>query len=190
EYVQTFSDVKKAAVAALILIYMILASILRSYVQPFIVMSVLPLCITGVIFGVLLYGRGAPMSLPAIVGMVALLGIVVNDSMILLNFSNRSINRLHSKAKAIMFSAKCRFRPIILTTLTTFAGLFSLMFVYRGEASFLAPMAVSIGFGLLFATFVVLYLVPCLYLGLQDISRLRSGNLKSPRFAQFSRSDP
>ena len=188
EYGQTFSDVKKAGIAALILIYIILASMLRSYFQPFIVMSVLPLCITGVIFGVLLHGHGEPMSLPAIVGMVALLGIVVNDSMLLLDFSNRRVSRLRSRAEAIMFSAKHRFRPIVLTTVTTFAGLFSLMFVYSGEASFLAPMAVSIGFGLLFATFVVLYLVPCLYLALDDISRLRSANLRLPSVPRFSRS--
>lgn len=169
QYTQAISDIKKASLLALLLIYLILASILRSGFQPFIIMSVLPFCVTGVIVAILL--RGEPMTLPAIIGMVALLGIVVNDSLLLLNFINRRAKKMPSKAVAIVFSARYRFRPIVLTTLTTFSGLFSLMFAYKGQAGILAPMAASLGFGLVFSTFVILYLVPCLYLALDDIAK-------------------
>lgn len=169
QYTQAISDIKKASLVAILLIYLILASILRSGFQPLIIMSVLPLCITGVLVGVLL--RGEPMTLPAIIGMVALLGIVVNDSLLLMNFINRRAEKMPSKATAIVFSARYRFRPIVLTTLTTFSGLFSLMFAYEGQAGILAPMAASLGFGLVFSTFVILYLVPCLYLALDDIAK-------------------
>ncbi len=169
QYTQAISDIKKASLLALLLIYLILASILRSTFQPLIIMSVLPFCITGVVIAILL--RGEPMTLPAIIGMVALLGIVVNDSLLLLNFINRRAKKMPSKVVAIVFSARYRFRPIVLTTLTTFSGLFSLMFVYKGQAGILAPMAASLGFGLVFSTFVILYLVPCLYLVLDDIGR-------------------
>ncbi len=168
QYTQAISDIKRASLVAVLLIYLILATVLRSCFQPLIIMSILPLCVTGVILGILL--RGEPMTLPAMIGMVALLGIVVNDSLLLMDFINRRAGKLPGRAAAVVFSARYRFRPIVLTTLTTFSGLFSLMFVYRGEASFLAPMAASLGFGLVFSTFVILYLVPCLYLALDDIA--------------------
>lgn len=184
QYNQTISDIKRAAVISVMLIYLILASILRSFFQPLIIMGVLPVCVTGVLMGILL--RGEPMTLPAIIGMVALLGIVVNDSLLLLNFTNRRAGKMLSKVTAVVFSAKYRFRPIVLTTLTTFSGLFSLMLAYKGEAAILAPMAVSLGFGLVFSTFVILYLVPCLYLALDDIGRQWSCR----RFSIFSRERP
>ena len=167
QYNQTVSDIKRAALLAVILIYLILASILRSLSQPIIIMSILPVCITGVLMGILL--RGEPMTLPAIIGMVALLGIVVNDSLLLMSFINRRVGKMRARAAAVVFSAKYRFRPIVLTTLTTFSGLFSLMFAYKGQSAILAPMAISLGFGLVFSTFVILYLVPCLYMALGDV---------------------
>ncbi len=169
QYTQAISDIKRASLLALLLIYLILASILRSVFQPFIIMSVLPFCVTGVLVAILL--RAEPLTLPAIIGVVALIGIVVNDSLLLMNFINRRAGKMPSKITAIVFSARYRFRPIVLTTLTTFLGLFSLMFAYKGQAGILAPMAASLGFGLVFSTFVILYLVPCLYLVLDDIGR-------------------
>ncbi len=168
QYTQTVSDIKRAALISVMLIYLILASILRSCFQPLIIMGVLPVCVTGVLMGILL--RGEPMTLPAIIGMVALLGIVVNDSLLLMSFINRRVRKMPGKAVAVVFSAKYRFRPIVLTTLTTFSGLFSLMLAYKGQAAILAPMAVSLGLGLVFSTFVILYLVPCLYLALDDLA--------------------
>lgn len=162
---ESLASIQRAAIIAIFLIYIILASMLRSYTQPFIIMSVLPFALVGVMIGILL--RGEPLSLPALIGTVALLGIVVNDSLILMTFINTRVKRMN-RIMAVAFSAKHRFRPIILTTVTTFGGLASLMIQFRGEAAFLAPMAVALGFGLLFATFITLLLIPCLYLILDD----------------------
>ena len=167
DYRKTMDDIMRASIAAIILIYLILASILRSYFQPIIIMTILPFTLIGVTAGILL--RGEPRTLPAIIGIVALLGIVVNDSLVLMDFINKRKARFNSRIFAVVMSAKHRFRPIILTTLTTFAGLSTLMFEFRGEASFLAPMATALGVGLLFSTVLLLFLIPCLYLILDDI---------------------
>lgn len=164
---ESLESIKRAAVIAVLLIYLILATMLKSYTQPFIIMSVLPFAITGVMVGILL--RGEPLTLPALIGVVALLGIVVNDSLILMTFINSRFKRMN-RVLAVALSAKHRFRPIVLTTVTTFGGLASLMIKFRGEAAFLAPMAVALGFGLVFATFITLILIPCLYLMLDDLN--------------------
>ncbi len=162
---ESLESIQRAAIIAVLLIYMILASMLKSYTQPFIIMAVLPFALIGVMIGILL--RGEPLTLPALIGTVALLGIVVNDSLILMTFINSRFKKMN-RVVAVAFSAKHRFRPIILTTVTTFGGLASLMIKFRGEAAFLAPMAVALGFGLVFATFITLLLIPCLYLILDD----------------------
>ena len=184
EYGTAISDIKAAAVAAALLIYLILAAILRSMFQPFIIMGILPLGIAGVVVGTLV--RGGPVTLSTMIGMVALLGIVVNDSLLLMHFINRNVKRMRSKAAAVAFSAKHRFRPIVLTTITTFSGLASLMFIYRGEASILAPMAVALGFGLVFSSFVILYMIPCLYMILDDIGRRGGARLSAVRSLRAS----
>jgi len=170
DYRKTMDDIMRASIAAIILIYLILASILRSYFQPIIIMTILPFTLIGVTAGILL--RGEPRTLPAIIGIVALLGIVVNDSLLLMDFINKRRDRFNNRVFAVVMSAKHRFRPIILTTLTTFAGLSTLMFEFRGEASFLAPMATALGVGLLFSTILMLFLIPCLYLILDDIQSI------------------
>ncbi len=167
DYQRTVEDMIKASIVAIILIYLIMATILRSYLQPFIIMSVLPFTLVGLTTGILL--RGEPITLPAIIGLIALLGIVVNDSLVLIDFTNKRKDRFKNTILAVVMSAKHRFRPIILTTLTTFSGLSTLMFAYRGEAAFLAPMATALGFGLLFSTIILLYLIPCLYMILDDL---------------------
>ena len=162
---ESLESIQRAAIIAILLVYIILASMLKSYTQPFIIMAVLPFALIGVMIGILL--RGEPLTLPALVGTVALLGIVVNDSLILMTFINSRVKKMNRVA-AVAFSAKHRFRPIILTTVTTFGGLASLMIKFRGEAAFLAPMAIALGFGLVFATFITLLLIPCLSLILDD----------------------
>jgi multidrug efflux pump subunit AcrB len=117
--------------------------------------------------GILL--RGEPLTLPALIGVVALLGIVVNDSLVLMTFINSRAKKMN-RVLAVALSAKHRFRPIVLTTVTTFGGLATLMIKFRGEAAFLAPMAIALGFGLVFATFITLILIPCLYLMLDDLN--------------------
>lgn len=164
---ESLESIQRAAIIAILLIYLILASMLKSYTQPFIIMSVLPFALIGVMVGILL--RGEPLTLPALIGVVALLGIVVNDSLVLMTFINTRFKRMN-RVLAVALSAKHRFRPIVLTTVTTFGGLASLMIKFRGEAAFLAPMAVALGFGLVFATFITLVLIPCLYLMLDDLN--------------------
>lgn len=164
---ESLESIQSSAIIAILLIYIILASMLKSYTQPFIIMSVLPFALIGVMVGILL--RGEPLTLPALIGVVALLGIVVNDSLVLMTFINSRFKRMN-RVMAVALSAKHRFRPIVLTTVTTFGGLATLMIKFRGEAAFLAPMAIALGFGLLFATFITLILIPCLYLMLDDFN--------------------
>mgnify|MGYP001204772402 CR=1 FL=1 len=165
---ESLNSVKRASVIAILLIYLILATILRSYIQPLLIMSIVPFCLIGVTFGILL--RGDPISITGLIGMVALIGVVINDSLLLMNFINKGVkNNLYGFA--VFISAKNRFRAVILTTLTTFGGLLTLMFETRGEAAYLAPMAISLGVGLVIATFITLFLIPCLYLTLIDFKR-------------------
>ncbi|MEX1000452.1 MAG: efflux RND transporter permease subunit, partial [Thermodesulfobacteriota bacterium] len=164
---ESLESIQSSAIIAILLIYLILASMLKSYTQPIIIMSVLPFAIVGVMVGILL--RGEPLTLPALIGVVALLGIVVNDSLVLMSFINSRYKKMN-RVLAVAMSAKHRFRPIVLTTVTTFGGLATLMVKFRGEAAFLAPMAVALGFGLVFATFITLILIPCLYLMLDDLN--------------------
>lgn len=162
---RSIRSIFQAMVIAIVLIYAILASVLRSYTQPLIIISIMPFGIIGVAIGILI--RGEPFSFPALIGTLALLGIIVNDSLILTDFINQRRKDLH-RITSVFYAAKYRFRPVLLTTLTTFGGLASLMVKTRGEAAFLAPMAMALGFGLLFATWITLYLIPSLYLILDD----------------------
>jgi len=170
----SIESIKNAIVISVILIYLILASVLKSYVQPLIIMAVLPYAIIGVLVGILL--RGEPVSLPALIGFVALLGVVVNDSLLLMVFINKRKENMN-RIMAVFMSAKHRFRPIVLTTITTFGGLAPLMIKTRGESAFLAPMAIALGFGLVFATLITLFLIPSLYLILDDAKQYLSDRI-------------
>lgn len=174
------ADIVSASLIGFMLIYIILASILNSYTQPLIIMSVMPFALIGVLIGVLL--RVEPFTLPAIIGTVALMGVVVNDSLVLMDFINRR-RRDMKRIFAVAVAAKYRFRPIVITSLTTFGGLSSLMYQTRGETSFLAPMAIALGFGLLFGTVILLFIVPMLYIILDDVkvflSRLSASGILS-----------
>ena len=128
-------------------------------------MSIVPFCLIGVTFGILL--RGDPISITGLIGAVALIGVVINDSLLLMNFINKGVKN-NNFGLAVFISAKNRFRAVILTTLTTFAGLLTLMFETRGEAAYLAPMAISLGVCLVFATLITLFLIPSLYLAFID----------------------
>jgi len=146
-------------------IYILLAIPFRSYKQPILIMLVIPFGIVGSLAGLLILGYG--LSIIAIMGMLALCGVVVNDSLILVDYANQ-LKREGSTAKqAIMDAAERRFRPILLTTLTTFGGLAPMVFETSRQAKFITPMAVSLGFGILFTTFVCLLLLPTLYVMLE-----------------------
>ena len=163
---------------AMIAIYALLAIPFRSYTQPFIVMAAIPFGVVGAFLGHLLMGYD--LCILSMFGIVALAGVVVNDSLIMIDFANRRIREGGlSHRDAIRSAAIQRFRPIFLTTLTTFGGLAPMIFESSRQARFLIPMALSLGFGILFATFITLGLVPCLYLVIED---LKSAMGKTKRF--------
>jgi multidrug efflux pump subunit AcrB len=141
----------------------------RSYSQPLIVMVAIPFGIVGAVLGHLLMGYN--LSLMSMMGIVALAGVVVNDSLVLIDYANRKRHEASGPAEAIRIAGLRRFRPIVLTTLTTFGGLAPMIFETSRQARFMIPMALSLGFGILFATVITLILVPCLYLLIEDIKQ-------------------
>ena len=143
---------------------------LKSYVQPLIVMSVIPFGMVGAVLGHIFMGM--EISIMSLCGLVALAGVVVNDSLVLVDYVNRQ-RALGMSAKEAAWSAGARrFRPIILTSLTTFAGLMPMLWETDMQARFLIPMAVSLGYGILFATGITLILIPSVYLIMEDVKRI------------------
>ena len=155
---------------ALLVIYGLLAVPFRSYFQPLLVMSVIPFGVVGAVLGHLLLGYD--LSVISVLGIVALSGVVVNDSLILIVATNDLRAAGHDAAEAVVRGASRRFRPILLTSLTTFFGLIPMIFETSVQARFLVPMAISLGFGVLSATVIVLVVVPAYYLILDDAARL------------------
>jgi len=154
---------------ALILIYALLAIPLRSYAQPLIIMSVIPFGLVGAVAGHLIQGEPT-LSMMSVFGFVALSGVVVNASLVLVHYVNSRRAAGESATTAAHSAGVTRFRPIVLTSLSTFAGLAPLLSERSVSAKFLIPMAISLGYGVAFATVITLLLVPCLYLVLDDIS--------------------
>ncbi len=154
------------------LIYSLLAIPFRSYIQPLIVMGVIPFSIIGAILGHMVMGMN--LSIMSLMGMLALAGVVVNDSLVLVDYINRRRREGMALEQAIRIAGVARFRPILLTSLTTFFGLTPLIFDKSTQAQFLIPMAISLGFGVLFATLITLLLVPVTYLMLEDVRRAGS----------------
>lgn len=155
---------------ALFAIYALLAIPLKSYSQPLIIMSVIPFGIVGAIVGHLLLGQAV--SVLSICGIIALSGVVVNDSLIMVDFVNRARKEGHSIINAAIEAGSQRFRAIILTSLTTFMGLLPIIFERSLQAQVVIPMAISLAFGILFATVITLLLVPSLYLILDDLKSI------------------
>ncbi|MGB5817581.1 MAG: efflux RND transporter permease subunit [Thermoanaerobaculia bacterium] len=172
---ETMSGLARGFVIALLVIYALLAIPFKSYFQPLIVMSAIPFGLIGAIWGHVVLGMD--LAILSMFGIVALTGVVVNDSLVMVDFINRSFRKGIPLAEAIRTAGTSRFRPILLTSLTTFAGLTPLLLERSMQARFLIPMAISLAFGVLFATFITLILVPSLYAILEDIragfSRLR-----------------
>ncbi len=163
----------------LLLIYALLAIPFRSYVQPLIVMLGIPFSFIGALIGHLLLGYG--LSLISLFGLVALAGVVVNDSLVLIVATNRIYDEQDVPfSEAIVQGATSRFRAIVLTSLTTFFGLAPMMFETALQARFLIPMAISLGFGILFGTAVILVIVPCVYLMVAPLLRRDRPDLAEP----------
>ncbi len=164
-----------AFLVAVLLMYIILGALFRSYSQPFVVLFALPFGFIGVVIGHL--AMEIPFSLLSLLGLVALCGVVVNDALVLVDFVNSSRRRGGGRWLSIIRSGTLRLRPIILTSVTTMLGLATLMFKTTGQAGFLAPMAIALVWGLGFATILTLYLVPCV-LAINDDFRLMFHRLK------------
>ncbi len=161
---------------ALFAIYALLAIPLRSYVKPFIIMSVIPFAFIGAIWGhqiMKLAGLVSGLAMMSILGMIAAAGVVVNSSLILVYAINQRRDTGSTMADAVVDAATSRCRPIVLTSMTTFVGLMPLMFNTSVQAQFLVPMAVSLSFGVLFATVITLLVVPSIYLFFEDLFALR-----------------
>ncbi|MEM1091930.1 MAG: efflux RND transporter permease subunit [Pseudomonadota bacterium] len=161
-------DILVAGLAALFLIYALIAVPLRSYSQPLVIMSVIPFGFVGAVIGHLIMGEA--ISLFSMFGLIALAGVVVNDSLIMIDFVNKARLEGQSPVDAVIESGKARFRAIILTSLTTAAGLMPILLETSTQAQFLIPMAISLSFGILFATVITLILVPCMYLLQNDLA--------------------
>ena len=167
---ETVSGMIRGFMLALILIYALLAIPFRSYLQPLIVMLAIPFGIVGAIWGHLLMGMD--LTIMSMFGVVALTGVIVNDSLVMVDFINTRRRAGARPADAVISAGPTRFRAILLTSLTTFAGLLPLLLERSLQAKFLIPMAVSLGFGVLFATAITLVIVPVGYLALEDVIRL------------------
>jgi multidrug efflux pump subunit AcrB len=165
---ESVSGLRRGLMLALLMIYVLLAIPFKSYGQPLIIMTAIPFGIVGAVLGHLFLGYS--LCILSLFGVVALSGVVVNDSLVLIDFANRKRLEGLSMHDAICSAGIQRFRPIVLTTLTTFFGLMPMMFEQSRQARFLIPMAISLGFGILFATFITLVLIPALTLALEDIS--------------------
>ncbi len=171
---------------ALLVIYAMLAIPFNSFVQPLIIMLSIPFGIVGAAIGHILMGYS--LSVLSMFGVVALSGVVINDSLVLIDFANRQRLSGATSIDAMRHAGIHRFRPILLTTLTTFGGLSPMIFETSRQAQFLIPMALSLGFGILFATVITLILVPCFYIIVEDLQqgivRLAHGAIFTTRRGQ------
>ena len=166
---ETMDELLRKFALALFMIYALMAVPFKSYLQPAIVMTAIPFSAVGVIWGHLCLGLD--LSVMSAMGFVALAGVVVNDSLVLVDFINRRLEEGQGLHQTVRIAGEARFRPILLTSLTTFAGLMPLLLEESLQAKFLVPMAVSLGYGVMFSTFITLILVPASYLILEDFRK-------------------
>ena len=171
---ESMASLGKGFLVALFVIYLLLAIPFKSYIQPLVIMSAIPFGIIGAIVGHLVMGY--TVSLISGLGIVALSGVVVNDSLVLVELINEfHRDKGHSLYDSIVLAATKRFRPIMLTSLTTFLGLLPMIFETSLQARFLIPMAISLGFGVIFATGITLIFIPSGMMFLEDIKKMVNG---------------
>ncbi len=169
---ESMGSMKKGFMLALLAMYALLAIPFRSYSQPLLIMVAIPFGVVGAIMGHWL--MGFDLSMLSIFGIVALSGVVVNDSLLLIDKANQSRRQGIPLEEAVQQAGIRRFRPILLTSLTTFFGLMPMILEKSVQAQFLIPMAISLGFGIMFATGITLLLIPSTYMVLEDIRKLFS----------------
>ncbi|MCJ8271258.1 MAG: efflux RND transporter permease subunit, partial [Psychrosphaera sp.] len=163
---QSFGSLGWSIMFVLVIIYALLAIPFKSYIQPLIVMSVIPFGMIGAVLGHWLMDMS--LTIMSLLGMLALTGVVVNDSLVLVDFINKKRKEMPLE-QAVLTAGAARFRPVMLTSLTTFIGLMPLLFEKSTQAQFLIPMAVSMGFGIIFATFITLLLIPVNYMLVEKV---------------------
>ena len=179
EQADSFRSLAYGLMFVLFAIYCLLAIPFKSYGQPLLVMSIIPFGTIGAIFGH--WFMGMPLTLFSVLGMLALVGVVVNDSLVLVDFINKQRREKQKTVyEAIQAAGVARFRPVMLTSLTTFFGLLPLLFETSTQAQFLIPMATSLGFGIIFATFITLLLIPINYLIAWELKQLVLGRSPYP----------
>ena len=157
-------------IAGMLIVFILLAAPLKSYGQPLIIMSVIPFSLTGAIWGHFFFG--IDLSMMSFFGLIAAAGVVINDSLVMTDFVNQRRKQGHATKAAVTEAGCARFRAITLTSITTFAGVLPIMFETSLQAKIIVPMAVALGFAVLYATLVTLILVPCLYMILEDFKAL------------------
>ncbi|MCH2106806.1 MAG: efflux RND transporter permease subunit, partial [Planctomycetes bacterium] len=172
---ETLDSLYRALIVSALLIYLILGTLFRSYAQPFVIMFIIPFGAMGMIFGHMVMGRS--LGIMSLIGLLALSGVVVNDSLIFVDFVNQRRRDGAKLVEALLDAGRVRFRPILLTSITTMLGLSPLAFFATGQARFLQPMAITLFFGLAIATGLVLILIPCTYGILMDLQAF----FRSPR---------
>tara|TARA_Y100000817_G_scaffold21779_1_gene15769 strand:+ start:2216 stop:5407 length:3192 start_codon:yes stop_codon:yes gene_type:complete len=170
---ESLGSIFKNFFLAMIVVYTLLAIPFRSYLQPLIVMGAIPFGLTGAVIGHIIMGQN--LTILSLIGIVALAGVVVNDALVLVDFINRYRLDGHTIKEAILEAGPRRFRPILLTSLTTFFGLLPLLVEKSVQAKFLVPMAISLAFGVLFATLITLVFIPSAYL---FVEKLKDGLVK------------
>ena len=172
----SFGALGRGFIYVLVIVYFLLAIPFRSYIQPLIVMFAIPFGIVGAVIGHEL--MGFTLSVISMMGVIALAGVVINDSLVMVVFANKKRSEGYSPFDAMFAAGVRRFRPIILTTLTTFCGLAPMIFETSRQAQFMVPMAISLGYGLLFATAITLVIVPSLYVIIDDIALILRGKIR------------
>ncbi len=166
---ESFGSLQSGLIILVLVIYCLLALPLKSYVQPLIVMSVIPFGVIGAVIGHWIMGH--PLSFLSSLGLMALMGVVINDSLVLTDYINQQHRHGEKLINAVKRAGVARFRPVMLTSLTTFFGLIPLLMERSSTSAFLVPMAISLGFGILFATGITLILVPTNIMIVDDIKQ-------------------
>jgi multidrug efflux pump subunit AcrB len=188
EQAELINNMTVAAIAALFLIYALIAIPLHSYSQPLVIMSVIPFGVIGAVAGHLLMGKA--ISMFSLFGLIALAGVVVNDSLIMIDFVNKAREAGTPIRQAVIDSGTRRFRAIFLTSITTAAGLMPILLEKSTQAAFVIPTAISLAFGIIFATVITLFLIPSLYMlqadGFAWMRRVRNWVLGKPPTADSS----
>lgn len=164
---QSMAEIKRNIIIALMVIYIILAASLRSYFQPLLILAAVPFGFFGAVWGHFIFGY--PLTFISMFGIVALIGVLVNASVVLVDYFNKTRKKDFSVADAAILAVKRRFRPILLTTISTCGGLLPILFETSVQAKFLIPMVISLSIGILFSTFIILFLVPSLLKITEDI---------------------